>query len=83
MYYKDTFLEQLRETTNSLSLESRSPGQDTNLGPPEYEALMLTTWQLRLMQPVSPLTELFKFIVLTKSLYIYKNAFKTVRRAMD
>jgi hypothetical protein len=37
-YYPVTCLEGLRETTQSLSRNTRSPGQDLNPGPPEYEA---------------------------------------------
>jgi hypothetical protein len=33
----------LRETTNNISQNSWSPGQDLNLGPHEYEAGVLTT----------------------------------------
>jgi hypothetical protein len=32
-----------RKTTRNLSQDSRSPGQDLNPGPPEYEARDLTT----------------------------------------
>jgi hypothetical protein len=33
----------LGKNTRKLSEDSRSPGQDLNLGPPEYEAGMPTT----------------------------------------
>jgi hypothetical protein len=33
----------LRKTTQNLTQDSRSPGRDLNLGPPKYEALVLTT----------------------------------------
>jgi hypothetical protein len=36
-------LEELRKTTRNLSQDSRSLGQDLNLGPSEYEAGVLTT----------------------------------------
>jgi hypothetical protein len=37
-YYPGTFLEGLTKTTKTLNQNSRSPGRDLNLGPPEYEA---------------------------------------------
>jgi hypothetical protein len=36
-------LEGLRKNTKNLSQDSRCPGRDLNLGPPEYEAGVLTT----------------------------------------
>jgi hypothetical protein len=42
-YYPGSCLEGLRKSTKTLSLDSRSPGRDLNLGPPEYEAAVLTT----------------------------------------
>jgi hypothetical protein len=42
-YYPNICLEGLRKTTKSLSQDSRSPGRDLNLGPPKYEAGVLTT----------------------------------------
>jgi hypothetical protein len=44
-YYLNICLEGLRKTTRNLSQDSRSPCQDLNPGPPEYEAGVLTTWQ--------------------------------------
>jgi hypothetical protein len=35
--------EGLKRTTKNLNQDSRSPGQDMNPEPPEYEAEMLTT----------------------------------------
>jgi hypothetical protein len=35
-------LDGLRKTTKNLGQDSRSPGPDLNLGPPEYEAGVLT-----------------------------------------
>jgi hypothetical protein len=37
------FLEGLMKTTKDLSQDSRFPGRDLNPGPPEYEAVVLTT----------------------------------------
>jgi hypothetical protein len=42
-YYPDICLDVLRNTTKTLSQDSRSPGQDLNPGPPEYETGALTT----------------------------------------
>jgi hypothetical protein len=42
-YYLSICLEGLRNITKYLSQDSRSPGQDMNLGRPEYEAGVLTT----------------------------------------
>jgi hypothetical protein len=36
-YYPVIRLEELRKTTKNLSHDSRSPGRDLNLGPPEYD----------------------------------------------
>jgi hypothetical protein len=44
-YYPGVFLYGLRKATKNLSRDSRSPGQDLNRGPAEYEAGMLTTRQ--------------------------------------
>jgi hypothetical protein len=48
-YYPGIFLEGLREITENLSQDSRSPGQDFNLGPPGYKAKLLTTQLLHLV----------------------------------
>jgi hypothetical protein len=42
-YYPGTCLQGLRKTTDNLSQDSRFPGRDLNLEPPEYEAGVLTT----------------------------------------
>jgi hypothetical protein len=42
-YYPCVYLEGLRETMKRLSQDSWSPGRDLNLGPPIYEAGVLTT----------------------------------------
>jgi hypothetical protein len=44
----------LRTTTENLSQDSQYPGRDMNLGPPEYEAGVLTN---RLLCSVRNLTE--------------------------
>jgi hypothetical protein len=46
-YYPGIRLEGLRKTTKNLSKDSRSPGRDLNLGPPEYEAGVSITQQRR------------------------------------
>jgi hypothetical protein len=43
--YHGICLEGLRETTKNLSQDSRSPGRDSNSGPPEYKARALTSGQ--------------------------------------
>jgi hypothetical protein len=42
-YYPCIRLEELRKTTKNISQDSWSQGQDLNLGPPKYEAAVLTT----------------------------------------
>jgi hypothetical protein len=42
-YYPGICLEGLRKAMETLSQDSHSPGEDLNLGPPEYEANVLTT----------------------------------------
>jgi hypothetical protein len=42
-YYTGICLEGLTKTMKNLSQDSRSPGRDSNPGPPEYYAGMLTT----------------------------------------
>jgi hypothetical protein len=42
-YYPGIYLEGLRNTTKSDSQDCMFPGQDSNAGPPEYEAGVLTT----------------------------------------
>jgi hypothetical protein len=37
-YYPGICLKRMRKITKNLSQNSRSPGRDLNLGPPEYEA---------------------------------------------
>jgi hypothetical protein len=44
-YYPDIFQERLRKTTKKFSQNSLSSFRDFNLGPPEYEAGMLTIQQ--------------------------------------
>jgi hypothetical protein len=44
IYYPGFCLKELRYTTKILCQKSRSPDRDFNLGHPEYEADMLTTW---------------------------------------
>jgi hypothetical protein len=48
-YYPIICLEELRKAMKNLSQDSRSPGRDLNLGPPECEAGLLTTQSLRLV----------------------------------
>jgi hypothetical protein len=43
-YYLGIHLEGLMKTMIILSQDSWSPSQDSNPGPPEYEAVVLTTW---------------------------------------
>jgi hypothetical protein len=42
-YYPEICLAGLRNTTQNLGQDSRSPARDLNQGPPECEAGMLTT----------------------------------------
>jgi hypothetical protein len=46
-YFPGICLEGVRKTTKYLSQDNRSLGRDLNLGPPEYEAGVLTTQPLR------------------------------------
>jgi hypothetical protein len=48
-YYPGISLEELRKTTINLSQYSRSPCQDLNPWPSEYEAVVLTTGSRRSM----------------------------------
>jgi hypothetical protein len=41
-YYPGICLEELRKTTRNLTQDSRSPYRDLNLGPPKYEAGVIT-----------------------------------------
>jgi hypothetical protein len=43
LYYPVMRLMRLRKAMENLSQDSRSPGQDLNPKPPEYEAGLLTT----------------------------------------
>jgi hypothetical protein len=43
MYYPGIRLDRLRKITKTLCQDSRSLGQDSNPGPPEYEVGVLTT----------------------------------------
>jgi hypothetical protein len=42
-YYPGICLERMRKTTENLSQDSQSPGQDLKMGPTKYEAGLLTT----------------------------------------
>jgi hypothetical protein len=42
-YCVSIYLDGLMKTTNTFSQDSRSPGQDLNLGPLDYEARLLIT----------------------------------------
>jgi hypothetical protein len=48
-YYPGIRVVRLRKTTKPMSQGSRSPGRDLNPGPPEYEAVVLTTKPRRLV----------------------------------
>jgi hypothetical protein len=41
------------EETHEKPHDNQSPGRDLNLGPPEYEAGVLTTWPRRLVNTVT------------------------------
>jgi hypothetical protein len=49
-YYPSIHLDGLRKTAKILSQVNRSPGRYLNLGPPEYEAGVLSTRPRRLVK---------------------------------
>jgi hypothetical protein len=78
-YYSGSHLEGLRKTKINLDQDSRSPGRNLNLGPPEYEAGILTTRPRRSVMFLEKLVvaHLMEKVLILRNLKVHYHVHRT------